>query len=350
MLPLSNKSITILFIITIALTITLSSTASVSFAKSKADKLSLPETAMQHVPTGEADLQWNATTQTLAVTITMTGLAPNSTHVAAIQYGDNPFAHCHSPMTGKTIYMLSPLKVNKFGNVHALKTTLTHVQSGIPDSGWYLSVLNNSQLSTNPQPIRIACGEIGQGIPKGGPPPPVGLNTTLPSPTPIPTTKDQSVHVYLEGSADNDQSVVGNAAISLNHGTITVIFSLGNLVPNSRHAASIHNGTCESQGPIIFPLNDVIADKKGQSGSKTTIPASIATNTIKKYLPTTSSTTPSISDLARLPWYITVSEASSKSEGRGSVGSALSQASVDAIACGNFSQLITIPTPAGPPK
>jgi hypothetical protein len=327
---ISQKSIAILFIMMTALTMTICDTADLSFAKSKADSPKSSIIPLQHVPTGKANLQWNSATHTLVVTITVMGLAPNSTHPATIQQGDSSFAHCNQPIQGKTIYNLNPLKADKFGKANSATTTIANVPTGIPDSGWYLAVLNNSQLTTNPQQTRITCGEIVPGgIPHGIAPP--GPNDVLPaSPSPIntPTTKDQSVHVDLTGSADANQSVVGNAAVSLNNNTLTVIFSLGNLAPNSKHAASIHQGTCEAQGPIVFPLNDVNVDKNGQ-GSSTTIINSVPTSSISS-----------------LPWYINVYETSSKD------GSD-SQTGIDSIVCGNFSSVVTLPSspePASPPS
>lgn len=330
---ISKKSIEILLIMTTTLIIVICSTANLSFAKSKADSSNWPIIALQHVPRGEANLQWNSTTHTLTVTITVMGLAPNSTHPATIQQGDSSFAHCNRPIQGKTIYNLNPLKADKFGKVNSATTTIANVPTGIPDSGWYLAVLNNSQLTTNPQQTRITCGEIVPGgIPHGIAPP--GPNDVLPaSPSPIntPTTKDQSVHVDLTGSADANQLIVGNAAVSLNNNTLTVIFSLGNLAPNSKHAASIHQGTCEAQGPLVSPLNDVNADKNGQ-GSSTTIIKSVSS--LIKPVPTSS--------ISSLPWYINVYKTSSKD------GSD-SQTDIDSIVCGNFSSALTLPSPPNIP-
>lgn len=333
---ISKKSIEILLIMMTALTMTICNTANLSFAKSKAGSPNSPIIPLQHIPTGKADLQWNSATHTLVVTITVVGLAPNSTHPATIQQGDSSFAHCNQPIQGKTIYNLNPLKADKFGKANSTTTTIANVPTGIPDSGWYLAVLNNSQLTTNPQQIRIACGEIVPGgIPHGiAPPVPNDVLPASPSPINTPTTKDQSVHVDLMGSADANQSVVGNAAVSLTNDTLTVIFSLGNLVPNSKHAASIHQGTCEAQGPLVSPLNNVNADKNGQSSS-TTIIKSVSSLTKPV----------SASSISSLPWYINVYETSSKD------GSD-SQTGIDSIVCGNFSSVVTLPSPpepAGPP-
>jgi hypothetical protein len=319
----SRKSIVIVLIMTIIPTIAMYGTTPLSFAKSKASSSNQLLLPLQHVPAGTADLQWSQITQTLVVTMTVKGLAPNSTHLATIQQGpDNSFANCNRPIRGKIIYNLNMLKADKFGNANAVSTTIAHVPTGIPDGGWYLAVLNGSQLSTNPQQTRIACGEIVSGGIPHGVAPLIDVSPTNnkdnPSPTNTPTTKDQLVHVYLAGSADANQLVVGGAELSLNNKALTVIFSLGGLTPNSKYAAQIHSGTCEAQGPVVFPLNDINVDKNGDSPSKTTI----------QPVPTSS--------LSKLPWYITVYEVLPN---RGSN----SQIDSDPIACGNFSMITSEP-------
>src|SRR5579859_938390 len=54
--------------------------------------------------------------------------------------------------------------------------------------------------------------------------------------------------------------------------TLVVALKLTGLTPNSRHPAHIHKGDCTSNGPILFPLNDVVADKNGNALTITTIP------------------------------------------------------------------------------
>jgi len=43
------------------------------------------------------------------------------------------------------------------------------------------------------------------------------------------------------------------------------------LAPSSSHAAHIHAGTCAADGAIVYPLNPVVADAKGDASSETTI-------------------------------------------------------------------------------
>jgi hypothetical protein len=52
---------------------------------------------------------------------------------------------------------------------------------------------------------------------------------------------------------------------------LTVKISLIGLAPKSSHAAHIHAGACAADGSIVYPLNPVVADDKGDATTKTTI-------------------------------------------------------------------------------
>src|SRR2546430_945203 len=53
--------------------------------------------------------------------------------------------------------------------------------------------------------------------------------------------------------------------------TLMVKISLVGLAPNSTHAAHIHHGSCASQGPVVYPLQTVMADASGRASETTTI-------------------------------------------------------------------------------
>ena len=52
---------------------------------------------------------------------------------------------------------------------------------------------------------------------------------------------------------------------------LTVKISLIGLAPNSTHPANIHSGSCANQGPVVYPLQNVVADARGVGTSATTI-------------------------------------------------------------------------------
>jgi len=52
---------------------------------------------------------------------------------------------------------------------------------------------------------------------------------------------------------------------------LTVNIKLTGLAPNSPHAAHIHAGNCNIDGSVVYPLNPIVADAKGEVVSETTI-------------------------------------------------------------------------------
>ncbi len=52
---------------------------------------------------------------------------------------------------------------------------------------------------------------------------------------------------------------------------LSVKLSLVGLVPKSIHPAHIHVGTCNSDGKVIYPLHEIVADEKGAATETTTI-------------------------------------------------------------------------------
>ena len=54
------------------------------------------------------------------------------------------------------------------------------------------------------------------------------------------------------------------------HG-LTVKLSLVGLAPSSTHPAHVHSGSCTKQGPVVYTLNNVLADAHGVGSSTTLI-------------------------------------------------------------------------------
>ncbi|HLZ61626.1 MAG TPA: CHRD domain-containing protein [Ktedonosporobacter sp.] len=76
-----------------------------------------------------------------------------------------------------------------------------------------------------------------------------------------------------QASADLDHTPVGSTSLKWDPGTeqLTVTIMLTGLAPKSTHPAHIHKGDCSINGPILFMLNDVVADAAGTATSTTTI-------------------------------------------------------------------------------
>ena len=70
---------------------------------------------------------------------------------------------------------------------------------------------------------------------------------------------------------DGGLHVRTTAHLTLSGSTLTVTLTLTGLQPGSSHAAHIHAGSCQSQGAVVHPLNNVIADRSGNYHGTTTI-------------------------------------------------------------------------------
>lgn len=234
---------------------------------------------LKHSPAGKVDLVWEPTTHLLTATITLSGLAPKSTHQAHIHAGT-----CQS--AGKTvIFPLQNVVADATGNASST-TSIRGVMGGIPASGWYINVHNGPDLTPDDQYMSIACANIANPSPS--------LNAV------------QKVAVPLVDAPSPDQSASGTAQLTLANGQVKVVLSMKGLEPASTHAAHIHAGSCADQGKIIYPLTAITADKTG-AGTSTTI----------------------LKNMASLPasgWYINVHFGSTITN----------QTNEDPIACGNM--------------
>lgn len=203
-----------------------------------------PQTNLKHSASGTTDLVWDAKQETLTVTITITGLAPNSTHPAHIHKGS-----CETSDNG-VLYPLNPV-VADGGGKSTSTTMIQRVENGIPTSGWFVNVHNGPTLSPDIQKTPIACGDI------------INFNTS--------TNTNQFVDLALGPTNNPNQAANGVATLSLDNNQLRVTITASGLAPNSKHQAHIHQGSCRSQGPVVYPLNPVIVDNNGNGTSRTII-------------------------------------------------------------------------------
>jgi hypothetical protein len=98
--------------------------------------------------------QLSLTGTTLTVTLTLSGLEPNSAHAAHIHAGS-----CESQ--GAVVYPLTSVVADASGNATVM-TTINNVSS-IPSSGWYVNVHHSTALSTQTGFDPIACGNVTVG-------------------------------------------------------------------------------------------------------------------------------------------------------------------------------------------
>lgn len=234
---------------------------------------------LQHMPMGTALLDWTPTTKTLAVQLTLSGLAPSSTHPAHIHAGS-----CANQ--GKVIYPLSNIVADAQGNA-TVTTNIANIANGIPASGWYINVHNGPGLSATDQFQPIACGDISNP------------NTA--------TSQEQKVQFPLQGmlATNSNQASSGTAKLTLSGTTLTVVITLSGLAPNSTHAAHIHSGACNKEGGVVHPLNPITADASGNANSTTVIK--------------------NVSSIPSSGWYVNIHNSTTLTN----------QTGFDPIACGN---------------
>jgi len=208
--------------------------SSSSSASGSAEKASAQ---LAHVPTGTADVEYDAATKVLTVTISVTGAAPKVTMPSHIHKGT-----CAGP-PGDILYTLDPGVADDKGVVKV--TTKVPNVDAVP-TGAYLHFHTGPTTATPPEKKSIVCGDLnGQtGMIKMGPNGAVGDNPS------------------------------GTATLSLDPSTgLSVKLVLDGLEPGSAHPAHIHAGSCEAQGPVVLPLPAVIADTKGHAEVSATLQA-----------------------------------------------------------------------------
>lgn len=85
------------------------------------------------------------------VTIKLSGLAPNSSHISHVHNGS-----CAKP--GGIAYALSQVVADSSGNATA--TSIVPVAYSIPPSGWYVNVHHGPDFSAPANGPSVACGDL----------------------------------------------------------------------------------------------------------------------------------------------------------------------------------------------
>ena len=221
-------------------------TSSVFAQRGGDENLHVASAILMRAPQGHATVHWDGHTKDLTVTVTLTGLAPSSTHPEHIHTGA-----CST--NGPILFPLNDVMSNAGGD--ARTTTVIHnVQAGIPQSGWFINVHNGPTLGSADEAAPITCGDI--------------------RPTSDKDDDVQNAFVVLGDSIAPNQHSFGTAALIVKNGSLVVVVAVSGLVPGSMHAEHIHVGSCESQVPgnVIFPLTTLVADSSGNAVATTVIP------------------------------------------------------------------------------
>jgi CHRD domain len=98
-----------------------------------------------------------------------------------------------------------------------------------------------------------------------------GGSTAAKSAVSSPSSTPAAAAIRIPLHAENGSSANGMAYITVQDGHFTVRLNVAGLHADSPHPAHIHVGTCGSNGAIIYPLQNVIANGSGNGTSTTTI-------------------------------------------------------------------------------
>jgi len=201
-------------------------------------------------PTGTATLTWDpANADTLTVDLSMAGLAPASpgSYASAAYLATIGSGNCQQP--GGVVHQLNTVTADQYGAATST-TSIKGVTGGIPAKEWHIAL----------------------GAPAGATPAATLACAPVINPTPS-TTSKESVKTVLRGMPHQQggEGAYGKAQLSLSGTTLTVTVSMTGLAPGSRHEAHIHSGSCTKQGPVVHPLEVVVADASGNAHAVTTI-------------------------------------------------------------------------------
>ena len=248
----ANPTIELLAVLSVVVVLLLSGCGGTSSASTSSGKATptravsgtAGSAALKHAPRGTATIDWNPANQNLTVKISLVGLAPSSTHPAQIYSGS-------CAKQGAAVYTLNNVQANA-GGVGSSTTVIKNVKT-IPTGGLNIIVHNGPGIAAADELLPIVCSD---------------LTFNHVSPT---TMRSVQVPLNSAPASSPSETASGTAQLTVSGGTLTVKLTLSGLQPGSSHAAHIHTGSCESQGAVIYPLSNVVADASGKSISTTTI-------------------------------------------------------------------------------
>ena len=240
----TKKTLIALWAAALAILLALSACGSLTSSANSAATSGKNATAvLLHSPVGTADLTWDSHQQTLTVAMQVSGLTPNSPHPTHIHLGV-----CDAPST--MLYMLPNLQANASGQ--ASMNTIIKGVAHLPKTGWLINVHNGPTMAAQDnQNVAIACATL-----------------TMKEDTTSGTLKE---HVELGETTAPNETASGTANLSINAvGTLSVSVKVHGLEPGSHHAVHIHAGSCASQGKMLYPLPNLVADANGDASSSAT--------------------------------------------------------------------------------
>jgi Cu/Zn superoxide dismutase len=193
-------------------------------------------------PSGTVTLSWDPQTKNVSAKMQMVGFTPASTHAMHIHQGS-----CAAQ--GDVVVPFPDVTANDAG---AIDTTVTSSQPSA--AGLAAGTFLNIHLAPAAQ--------------MGGP---GSLGYTPISCADI--TPAASTAVTMAPPPQAGQHPQGSATLTYDPAkkTLSVAATASGLVAASDHAVHIHLGSCESQGAVKYPLNDLVASPAGTAETTTVI-------------------------------------------------------------------------------
>jgi CHRD domain len=193
-------------------------------------------------PSGTVALSWDPQTKNVSAKLQMVGFTPGSSHAMHIHQGS-----CASQ--GDVLVPFPDVTANKGG---AIDTTVTSSQPSA--AGLAAGTFLNIHLA--PAAQLGASGSLGYT--------PISCADITPA---------ASTTVTMAPPPQPGQHPQGSATLTYDPAkkTLTVAATASGLVAGSDHAVHIHLGSCNSQGAVQYPLNDLVASPTGTAETTTVI-------------------------------------------------------------------------------
>lgn len=98
-----------------------------------------------------------------------------------------------------------------------------------------------------------------------------GAMATMPPPAAMPMDTGMAMHNQVMMNPVGNSGVSGSATLADANGQVQVAVQLTGFQPNTAHAGHIHQGTCDSPGSVVAPLQEITAGADGAGSMTTTV-------------------------------------------------------------------------------
>ena len=198
--------------------------------------------ALGNQPSGAVTLSWDPQTKNVSAKLQMVGFTPGSSHAMHIHQGS-----CAAQ--GDVLVPFPDVTANDGGAVDTTVTSSQPSAAGLA-AGTFLNIhLAPAAQLGGPGSLGytpISCADIT----------PAASTTVTMAPPPQPGQHPQGSATLTYDPAKK---------------TLTVAATASGLVAGSEHAVHIHLGSCDSQGAVKYPLNDLVAPPTGAAETTTVI-------------------------------------------------------------------------------